>query len=62
MQVVERSIDRSGLFLAYEIFPCGTEVQIVPVTRIDHRLVGTGQTGPGTRVLREDLFALVRGR
>lgn len=41
--VVERSIDRTELYLADEVFLTGTGVEISPVTRIDHRAVGDGR-------------------
>ena len=36
----ERSIDRSELYVADEIFVCGTGVQVSPVIEVDHRPVG----------------------
>lgn len=58
---IERSIDRTELYLADEIFFAGTGVQISAVTRIDHRKVGTGALGPVARELRRRYFAIVRG-
>jgi branched-chain amino acid aminotransferase len=57
-----RSIDRSELYVAEEVFLCGTGAQISPVTSIDHRTVGTGEVGPITRRLTELYFDAVRGR
>src|SRR5256885_1091667 len=37
-----RSIDRSELYIAEEMFLCGTGVQISPVVEIDHRPIATG--------------------
>lgn len=62
IEVQERSIDRTELFLADEVFLCGTGVQIVAVTRIDHRPIGTGRMGPVVKQLRELYFNIVRGR
>jgi branched-chain amino acid aminotransferase len=59
--VLERSIDRSELYVADEMFLCGTGVQISPVTEIDHRPVGSGQVGPITSLVKERYFAAVRG-
>ncbi len=44
--VLERSIDRSELYVADEIFVCGTGVQVSPVIEVDHRPVGSGEIGP----------------
>jgi branched-chain amino acid aminotransferase len=60
--VVERSIDRSELYVADEMFLCGTGVQISPVTEIDHRPIGSGQIGPITSIVKERYFDAVRGR
>ncbi|HTR03364.1 MAG TPA: branched-chain amino acid transaminase [Thermoanaerobaculia bacterium] len=59
--VVERSIDRTELTLADEIFLCGTGVQIAAVTRLDHRPIGAGRMGPVTGALRTLYFDVVRG-
>nr|MDQ4050019.1 aminotransferase class IV [Thermoproteota archaeon] len=51
--VVERQIARTELYMADEIFLTGTAAEIVPVTSIDGRPVGTGKEGPFTRSIRE---------
>jgi len=58
MEVVERNIDRSELYLADEAFFCGTGVQIAAISSVDHRAVGDGETGPITRQIT-DLYARV---
>jgi branched-chain amino acid aminotransferase len=60
--VVERPIDRSEVYLADEIFLCGTGVQIAAVTRVDHRPIGAGKMGPVVGALRPLYFDVVRGR
>ena len=57
-----RSIDRSELYVADEMFLCGTGVQISPVIEIDHRPVGSGEVGPIARLVRDRYFDAVRGR
>src|SRR3990172_4220419 len=59
MEVVERSIDRTELYLAEELWFSGTGVQIAAITRIDHRPIGEGKMGPLVGELR-DLFFDVR--
>jgi branched-chain amino acid aminotransferase len=49
---VERSIDRTEVFIAEEMFMTGTAAQVVAVTKVDHRPVGTGSMGPLTTKLR----------
>jgi branched-chain amino acid aminotransferase len=57
-----RSIDRSELYVADELFLCGTGVQISPVIEIDHRPIGAGEVGPIARLVRDRYFDAVRGR
>jgi branched-chain amino acid aminotransferase len=60
--VVERSIDRTELYLADEVFLTGTGVGIAPVTRIDHRAVGSGGIGPIAAALGARYLDTVFGR
>jgi branched-chain amino acid aminotransferase len=62
LTVVERSIDRSEIYVAEEALFVGTGVQIVAVTRVDHRPIGTGRIGPIASALRTLYFDVVRGR
>jgi len=62
MTIDIRSIDRSELYVADEIFLCGTGVQVAPVVEIDHRKVGSGEVGPVGRHIRDRYFDAVRGR
>jgi len=61
VEVIERPIDRTEVYLAEEIFFCGTGVQIAAITKVDHRPIGTGQMGPVTAQLRKVYFDVVRG-
>jgi branched-chain amino acid aminotransferase len=62
MEIQERPIDRTEIYLAEEMFFCGTGAQISAITRVDHRLVGTGKIGEITSHLRDMYFDVVRGR
>ena len=62
VEVVERSIDRSEIYIADEALFVGTGVQIVAITRVDHRPVGNGRIGPIAAALRKLYFDVVRGR
>jgi branched-chain amino acid aminotransferase len=57
-----RSIDRSEIYVADEMFLCGTGVQLAPVTELDHRKIAGGAIGPLTKQLHEAYYAAVRGR
>lgn len=58
----ERSLDRTELYTADEVFLCGTGAQISPVIEIDRRKIGSGRPGPVSRQLRDIYFGAVRGR
>jgi branched-chain amino acid aminotransferase len=62
MEVVERSIDRTELFLADEALMVATGAQIVAMVRIDHRPIGSGKMGAVTQKVRDLYFDVVRGR
>jgi len=62
LDTLVRAMDRSELYVADEIFLCGTGAQISPVTSVDHRPVGTGDVGPITQRLMALYFDAVRGR
>jgi branched-chain amino acid aminotransferase len=57
-----RSIDRSELYVADEVFLCGTGVQVSPVVEVDHRKVGAGVVGPIATTVKSRYFDAVRGR
>jgi branched-chain amino acid aminotransferase len=61
VEVQERQIDRTEVFVAEEAFFCGTGVQLAAITRVDHRPVGDGKMGPIVSKLRDLYFNLVRG-
>jgi len=58
----ERTVDRSELYVADEVFLCGTAAEVAPATRIDGRQIGTGQSGPLTRRLQKIYEDVVLGR
>jgi branched-chain amino acid aminotransferase len=60
--VSERSIDRTELYMADEVFLCGTGAQLAPVVEIDRRAIGSGKVGPITRRLHQIYFDAVRGK
>jgi branched-chain amino acid aminotransferase len=60
--VVEREIDRTELYVADELFLCGTRMQIAWIKAVDRRDVGNGRQGPIAARLSERFEAAVRGR
>ncbi|MFO0724197.1 MAG: branched-chain amino acid transaminase [Myxococcota bacterium] len=62
LETVERTIDRTELYVADELFLCGTGAQIAPIIEIDTRKVaGTGQVGAVTRRIADVYNRAVRG-
>ncbi len=62
VDVVERNIDRTEVYLAEEAFVCGTAVEFAPITRVEHRPVGSGDIGPIARELGPLVRSVVTGR
>ena len=60
-RVVERDIDRTELYLAQEIFLCGTGFEVVPVLSIDRHAVGSGKPGELTTALRDSYLKAASG-
>jgi len=59
---VERHIGRTELYVADELFLCGTGAEITAVGSIDRRTIGDGTTGPITARLSAYFTSVVRGR
>ncbi len=53
LTVVERPIDLTELYVADEVFACGTSANVAPVVEIDSRKVGDGKPGKVTRKVQE---------
>ncbi|QOV89518.1 branched-chain-amino-acid transaminase [Humisphaera borealis] len=51
LSMVEKTLQRHDLYIADECFLTGTAAEVIPVTKIDGRPVGTGKPGPITREL-----------
>jgi branched-chain amino acid aminotransferase len=59
--VKESVIPREMLYIADEVFFCGTAVEVTPIRSVDHIQVGKGVAGPITRKLQEEFFAITSG-
>ena len=60
LAVSEPNLTRYDLFNADECFLTGTGAEIVPVVKIDGRVIGTGKPGPITRKLEEEYRTLTK--
>jgi branched-chain amino acid aminotransferase len=62
LEVIEARVSRDHLYVADEVFFCGTAAEIVGVSEIDLRRIGQGQVGPITRRLQAAYADAVHGR
>ncbi len=60
-KVVEEPISRDQLYIADEVFLCGTAAEVVPVREIDFRPVADGKKGPLTNAIQTAYFDAVNG-
>ena len=61
IQIKEKTIFRSELYLADEVFLTGTAAHITPVGQLDKRTIGTGETGEITTKIQSLYSDIVRG-
>ena len=61
IEVVERNIRRSELYLADEVFLTGTAAHLIPVGSLDRRPIGDGEIGPITQKISDVYVDLIRG-
>jgi branched-chain amino acid aminotransferase len=62
LEIQERSIDRTEVFLCDELLMTGTAAQVTAVTKVDHRPIADGVMGPVTTKLRQLFDDSVRGK
>jgi branched-chain amino acid aminotransferase len=60
--VVEQIIPREMLYIASEVFFCGTAVEVTPIRSIDRVKIGIGSRGPITKRIQDEFFALAEGK
>ena len=62
LRIERRSIDRSELYIADEVFMTGTAAHVTPVTEIDRVAVGDGRPGVVSKQIQETYFKAITGR
>ncbi|WP_322796977.1 branched-chain amino acid transaminase [Tepidiforma sp.] len=62
IELVEREIDRTELYIADEVFMTGTAAHLTPVVEVDRRPVGDGRIGPITSKLSALFYDCIRGK
>lgn len=60
LRCVERSLSRFDVYVADEFFACGTGVELIAITKVDNRVIGTGSAGPVTKALLQAFHRHVR--
>lgn len=61
MPVAEREIDRTELYVADEVFLCGSGAEVMAVASLDRIDIGDGKLGPVTQKIQKLYFDVVRG-
>jgi len=62
MEIEERDIDRTELYVCDEAFYCGTGAQVAGIAKIDNRDVGKGDVGDKTKAIQQLYFDVVKGK
>jgi branched-chain amino acid aminotransferase len=60
-KITENLISRDQLYIAAELFVCGTAAEVTPVRAVDHRTIGLGKPGPVTKTIQQVFFETVNG-
>ena len=61
-RVVEKQLIRSDLYLADEVFMCGTAAEVTPVREVDDHTIGHGEPGPVTLEIQAAYLDTAQGR
>lgn len=62
LEVLERPVDRTELYIADEIFMVGTAAEILSIGSVDHYTIGNGGMGPMTAKIEQCFHDVVRGK
>ncbi len=62
LDVERRSIDRTELYIADELFMTGTAAHVTPITEVDRIPVGDGRPGPLSKQIQDLYFQMITGR
>lgn len=60
-KVVEEPISRDQLYIADEVFVCGTAAEVISIREIDFRTIGDGKAGPIARALQDVFHKVTKG-
>ena len=61
-EVIEQPVSRDMLYIADEVFICGTAAECIGLSEIDFRKIGEGKTGPVTRAIQKVFHDAIHGK
>jgi branched-chain amino acid aminotransferase len=61
-EVFETQVSRDQLYIADEVFVCGTAAECIALREIDFRVIGQGKMGSVARAIQGEFQAVIRGR
>jgi branched-chain amino acid aminotransferase len=61
-EIAEQPISRDQLYIADELFVCGTAAECVAIREVDFRPIGSGKMGPITKQIQTTFHETVRGK
>jgi branched-chain amino acid aminotransferase len=61
-EVLEQPVSRDQLYIADEVFVCGTAAECIGLSEIDFRKIGNGKTGPITKKIQDVYHDAIRGK
>jgi branched-chain amino acid aminotransferase len=62
IEVIERDVDRTELYVCDEIFLCGSAMEVAPVINVDGYMVKNGGVGDVTMKIHDEYFKAVAGQ
>lgn len=62
LEVIERSIPRTEMYAAEEVFFSGTAMEVVSVVEVDNRKIGNGKQGEVCKKLKDLFFDVAKAR
>ena len=61
-RILEQPVSRDQLYIADEVFVCGTAAEVIGLSEIDFRTINDGRTGPVTRAIQNVYHDAIRGK
>ena len=62
MEFVERTIDRTEVYMADEAFLCGSAMEVTPIYTVDRYAIGSGEQGPKTKAIHLKYLEATQGK